>query len=67
MFTQDRLSVLGVSRWAGSALAHSPDLVVAASHEEGCPGATGAEDPALISQRAQAIAALRDEYVLNSN
>lgn len=58
MFTQDCPSVLGVSRWAGSALAHSPDLMVAASHGEGCPGATRAEDPALVSQRAQAMTAL---------
>lgn len=48
----------------------SPDLVAAASHEEGCPSASpsrGAGDAALVSQRAQAVAVLQDGCVLKAN
>ena len=72
MFTQD----CSECPWAVQAgrvspgMQQSPDLVAAASHEEGCPSASpsrGARDPALVSQRAQAIAVLQDGYVLKAN
>lgn len=72
MFTQDCPEcLLGVQAGRFSpGTQQSPDLVVAASCEERCPIASPsrrAGDPALVSQRAETIAVLKDGYVLKAN